>query len=195
LISYNFTINIKLPNRLDYALALPLLLYRLLRYGYIYRRIPLTQGKFAKVDPEDYYELIRYKWCACCYGSVYYAKRTIWRGGKKITVGIQRIVMKAPKETIVDHIDGDPLNNCKFNLRFATNRQNSINRRALLGRTSKYKGVHYDRPRDCYRARITFNGRLISLGRFEDEVEAAKAYDKAAKKYHGEFARLNFPDK
>lgn len=195
MVSYDFTIHIKLPRRVDYALVLPVLLYRKLRYGCIFRRIPLTQGQYAIVDADDYYELIKYKWQACRSGNTYYARRMIYRNGKRIVIHMHRIVLSAPGGMLVDHINGNGLDNRKVNLRLATPEQNSRNRCAMRGRSSKYKGVRYDRSRKIYRVWIRLNGKEVCLGRFKDEVEAAKAYDRAARKYHGEFARLNFPEK
>jgi len=91
----------------------------------------------------------------------------------------------------VDHIDGNGLNNQKSNLRPCTNSENSRNRRPWGA--SKYLGVY--KMRDRWGSSIKSNGTVIFLGVFRCEVAAALAYDKAAKKYHKEFARLNFPNK
>jgi hypothetical protein len=96
---------------------------------------------------------------------------------------------------IIDHIDHNPLNNMKYNLRHATSQENSFNVSKRNNPTSsKYKGVTYRKDNDTWRARITINAELINLGQFESEEEAAKTYDKKAKELFGEFACLNFPE-
>ena len=106
-------------------------------------------------------------------------------------------VLKVPEGFIIDHINQNGWDNRKVNLRPATAAQNSINRAKYKDRNygSKYKGVTWQCKYNCWKAQIVTNGKVIYLGSFEDEVEAAKAYDEAAKKYHGEFASLNFPQR
>ncbi len=194
------THSVTIPNWLDLILALPILTWRMLRCGYPYRRIPLTQGQYAIVDPDDYYELIKYKWCArkTKYGYYYASRGARGRGNIQMHRYIMELRLKAKGNTLsadlmVDHKNGNTLDNRKANLRPATAAQNSRNRRPY-GRTSKYKGVHYHPYRGIYyRACITVDGKMISLGVYKDELSAAKAYDKAARKYYGEFAWLNFP--
>ena len=89
----------------------------------------------------------------------------------------------------VDHIDGNKLNNQKYNLRYATKQQNQMNSKGLY----EYKGIFWEENRKKWRAKIGFNKKSIFLGRFNTDIEAAKAYDEAAIKYFGEFAKLNFP--
>jgi hypothetical protein len=195
MVSYDFTIHINLPRRVDYTLALPVLLYRKLRDGYIFRRIPLTQGQYAIVDADDYYRLIKYKWQVVRIRDTYYVRRLVSRNGKRTTLFMHKVILHAPKGMVVDHINGNPLDNRKANLRLATPAQNSRNRRVTKRGTSIYKGVWYNRTKRLYCARITVSRKMIYIGQFKDEVEAARAYDRAARKYHGEFARLNFPEK
>ncbi|MGB8225740.1 MAG: AP2 domain-containing protein, partial [Sedimentisphaerales bacterium] len=84
------------------------------------------------------------------------------------------------------------LDNRKSNLRLATRSQNNCNRKQKKG-TSKYRGVCYNKRTKKWRAAISFNGMYKHLGFFDSEEEAGRAYDEAAKIYHGEFASLNFP--
>jgi len=94
----------------------------------------------------------------------------------------------------IDHINNNGLDNRKANLRPATPAQNARNRRKMAAKTSsKYKGVSYSASARKWCAAIRVNGQYKYFGLFQNEIEAAKAYDKAAKKYHREFAQLNFP--
>lgn len=101
---------------------------------------------------------------------------------------LHREIMKPPPELVVDHINGNGLDNRKKNLRICTQAQNVRNRAPIKGR---YKGVS-SRGGGVWRARITVDGRMIYLGDHLSEIAAAKAYDQAAIRFHGEFARLNF---
>jgi hypothetical protein len=103
--------------------------------------------------------------------------------------------MNAPDHLVVDHIDHNGLNNRKKNLRNCTFAENCRNTRLSSGTTSKYKGVHWHKRQKKWAAAIRCNNKTHHLGYFTDEAEAAKVYDKAAKKYHGVFASLNFPNK
>jgi hypothetical protein len=160
------------------------------------RYIALTKGKFAIVNAEDYERFGRFKWFASGPAKYLYAVRAIYpEKGVKVMLYLHREIMKAPKGLVVDHINGNTLDNRRENLRLATKRQNTCNMRINKeGCTSKYRGVNWHISVKKWVARITVNRRRIHLGVFDSEVEAAKAYDEAARKYYGEFARLNFPD-
>ena len=108
---------------------------------------------------------------------------------------MHRQILNAPAYMLVDHINGNGLDNRKANLRLATGVQNGYNRRKTRKRTwSKYKGVTFDKRRKKWQAKIVVNGRKQYLGSFNNQLDGARAYDRAARKYHGEFAALNFAD-
>jgi hypothetical protein len=105
---------------------------------------------------------------------------------------MHREIMNAQLGECVDHISRDGLDNRKSNLRICTVSQNGMNRRGKIGGTSKFKGVSSPSMTSKWVANIRVNGKNKCLGRFENNVDAAKAYDVAAKEYYGEFARTNF---
>ena len=171
-----------------------MLLYRRLRYGYAFRRIPLTQGKHAIVDPDDYERLSRYNWYVRKTPQTFYAKRSTLTRKTITPIYMHRCVIKVPAGMVADHINHNGLDNRKAKLRPVTRAQNNRHKKKINTKCrSMYKGIYYDRRDGVWYARITCNGKAIYLGSFKDEIEAAKAYDRAAKKYHGEFAGLNFP--
>ena len=94
----------------------------------------------------------------------------------------------------VDHRDHNGLNNTRSNIRVGTPRQNSYNQRPKRGGSSQFKGVSLNKARSRWVAFIRIDGRNTQLGYFQDEEDAARAYDEAARKHHGEFAYLNFPE-
>ena len=192
-IKLNFSITI--PDRLAGLFIALALVYRQSRYGYAFRRIPLTQGKYAIVDPEDFERLNKHKWFAVKSERTFYAGRTIAAGKKFISVRMHREILHTPGHLLVDHINHNGLDNRKANLRLATCAQNTYNRRRFRkDKSSKYTGLSWRKDRKKWTVIICCKRKNIIVGYFEDESQAAKAYDEAAKKYHGEFASLNFPE-
>ncbi|HUV64953.1 MAG TPA: HNH endonuclease [Sedimentisphaerales bacterium] len=171
------------------------LLYRRVRYGYAFRRIKLTKGKFAIVDPEDFEQLNQYNWYCTYYG---YAARKIPkkdRKGKETRVLMHRELCPVPDELVVDHINRNPGDNRKANLRPATKQQNCWNAKIKKKRAeTQYTGIHFDKRRGKWYVHITLDGRSTTCGYYSDEVEAAKAYDRLVKQHRGEFGVLNFPE-
>jgi hypothetical protein len=153
------------------------------------KQIPLTKGKFALVDDEDYESLNRYKWCI----TKVYASRGVSIKNKNHIILMHRVIVNAPPNMQVDHINGDPLDNRKCNLRICTHAQNIHNQkpRKCGNRTSGFKGVSRDRRNGKWRARIHVADQEYWLGVFENERDAAAAYNEAARRYHGEFAYPN----
>jgi hypothetical protein len=150
------------------------------------RLIPLTNGEFAVVDEEDYDELSQLTWHR---GDRDYVVHTVGIAGETRQLLMHRVVTRAPHDILVDHWDGNRLDNRKQNLRPATYRQNAQNRAPVNGR--RFKGIFPFRGR--WKARIKFEGQNIYLGIYPTEEIAAMAYDHAAIRLFGEFARLNFP--
>jgi len=188
--------NIKL-NYLDLFFVWPVLILRFLKFGYSYRKIPLGQGHFAIVEPLDYYRLKNLHWYISGNGKEFYAFRNIIIGpGKTKMISMHRELMDFPKGLLVDHQNGITLDNRKANLRIATHFENACNRPKIRSKTSsQYIGVYFEKRTARYTVKIRINnGKRLWLGRFTSELDAAKAYDLAAVKYHGDFARLNFPD-
>ena len=182
---------------LDFIFTCPLLAYRLFRYGYTYRRIYLGERKWTILDQEDFYRLRNFKWVV--YGSgksgenLYAVRFKMVSPKKTMFVSMHREIMNQKDDRLVDHKNCNSLDNRKSNLRFATRAENIQNRRKKKNTTSRFVGVNFSKPESKWRSRITYQGKRIQLGRFDSEIEAARVYDEAAKKYYGEFARLNFP--
>jgi len=103
-------------------------------------------------------------------------------------------IMDVPNGLEVDHINHNRLDNRKSNLRGCTHKENMFNRRSYKKSRSKYKGVAWHKHNKMWPSNITVDGRQIPLGYFKNEIDAAKAYDMASKKYQGAFAFLNFPN-
>lgn len=170
------------------------------------KQVPLRSykypGMFALVDDEEFDLVMAYVWNPTRkprkHGpDVFYARRVptkeeVEAGVRVTTRQMHRLIMTCVED--IDHIDGNGLNNQKSNLRPATQSQNSANQnKTLPTKTSQFRGVHRDERNGKWRASIAVNMRSINLGRFDNEIDAAIARDRAAKHFHGEFARLNFP--
>lgn len=174
-----------------------MLLYRRARYGYAFRRIRMAQPKYAIVDPEDYERLSKYEWEArrARNSPFYAARQDLNRSTRKYTlIFMHREIIEVGDGLFADHINHNTFDNRKANLRPATQTQNNRNRRKFnLPTKSKYKGVYWKQPIKKWVAQISVDRKLIHLGCFKKQKAAAKAYDKAAQKYYGQFACLNLP--
>jgi hypothetical protein len=157
--------------------------------------IPLTRGYVALIDEADYEAVTGAgAWCANTSSAdhVVYAQRG-FRGAD----GLQRTVQMHRFLTgwdVVDHRNGNGLDNRRSNLRPATIAQNAMNRRRRADNTSGFKGVSFRKETEVWRAYVSVLGKRVWLGQYRTAIEAAAAYDVAAKLHYGEFARLNFPE-
>ena len=194
-----FTFTISVPDRLLKPFIASVLFYRRCRYGYPFRRIPLTRGQYAIVDPDDFERLNKYKWQASqsTRSGTFYAARSTWDkvNKKKRTIKMHRLILYPPHPLVVDHINNNGLDNRRANLRVATRSQNSINKpfKKKKGTHSKYLGVTWQKSINRWQAQIRAKGNHRIIGYFDNETEAALEYDQAARKFHKDFAVLNFP--
>lgn len=143
-----------------------------------------TRGEEFYVDDEDYGRVSKYTWYID--GTKRLRARIRYR-----LVLLHRYILNVPFGMSVDHIDANPLNNCKSNLRICTQSQNLMNQRPQVGKTSKYKGVHWYKTRNQWVSKTMINKRNIFIGYFEKEEEAALAYNAKAIELFGDYARLN----
>lgn len=152
------------------------------------KEITLSNGMKVKISDCDYEELAQYKWHHATAG---YAFRNLSSSHTQEYMHRFILGLKKGDSKIVDHINGDGLDNRRENLRVCTKSQNQQNQKPRHTRRSKYKGVGYYVRDRKWRARIVVEGKDIELGKFSCETCAAITYDEAAEKYHGEFAWLN----
>ena len=149
------------------------------------KKIGLTRGMFAVVDDSDYDALVCQKWNAHRGpNGEFYAMSS---RGKYM----HREIMSPAQDEIVDHIDGDGLNNTRSNLRVCRKSDNAMNYSKPINNTSGYKGVSWNKGNKKFQAHISTNGRKIYIGQFNTAIEAARAYDREAIRLHGEFSNIN----
>jgi len=156
--------------------------------------IKLTQGYFVKVDDEDFEHLNKYKGYAdkhYKYGFVIPKRHTKTINGKRENLCMHRVIMNAPKGKIVDHANGDTLDNRKCNLRICTILDNTRNKSIQKNNQSGYKGVHLAKKTGHWYTSIGLNNKILYGGTFKNKIDAAKKYNEMAIKYFGEFAKLN----
>jgi len=160
------------------------------------RTLPLTKGKIVRVDDADYASLSQWKWgyLPRSNGRGGYAVRYETRGGTRRTIYMHRQLMGAGPDQLVDHEDGDGLNNQRYNLRLTDTTHNLVNR-AVPDRAIPYRGVYPNRfGRSLpYIAQIKAFRKQYHLGSYATQEEAARVYDRHALHFFGSFARLNFP--
>lgn len=156
-------------------------------WRYDMKEIPLTQGKFAIVDDEDFDRLYKWRWT---YAKTGYAVRHDINDSTK-TFYMHREIMNTAPGMETDHINHNCLDNRKINLRICTHCENQHNRRLSKNNTSGYIGINLLKGK--WQARIRADRDRLFLGLFTSPEEAALAYDKKARELFGEFAHINFP--
>lgn len=143
-------------------------------------------GDFALVDDEDFELCSSKSW----HMSMKMRPKASYKiGDRWKNVSMHRLILNFPEGKQIDHKDGNPLNNQKSNLRTCSNTQNQYHRKPKKG--CKYKGIYQVKGKGKWLSHIMFNNKMKHLGTFESDKDAARAYNKAAKKYFGEFAWLN----
>lgn len=159
------------------------------------KTIELTKGFSTLVDDQDFEWLSERKWHSGVVKKDFiYAVRMEYNHGSFDRFYMHREILKPEKGLFVDHVDHNTLNNQRTNLRICTRSQNNQNSRKPVTRktpSSKYKGVIWNRFTGCWRTNITIDSAVILVGNFDSEIDAAVAYNVAALKYHGEYAKLN----
>lgn len=150
-------------------------------------KIELTQGYFAIINKEDFELISKFKWCVCIKES----RRYVVTDNKGKRIYMHRLILNAKTTEIVDHINGNCLDNRKENLRICTTMENTRNRKKSNKNKSGYKGVSWHKAAKKWEAHITVNYKKIYLGCYQNKIHAAKVYNEAAIKYFGKYARLN----
>jgi hypothetical protein len=190
-----FNLTVVAPVWFERIIQLPYILYYRLRFGCVVRLIHIENLKFAAVDPADYDQIAKFHWRLCRSTRTCYAFRTVPRGKNQTqnVFWMHRQIANPPDWLLVDHDNHNGLDNRRSNLRLVTHAENQQNCRKTISKTtSRYKGVDFVKATGLWRARIVVNGKRLFLGSFTDEIDAARAYDAAARKYFGEYACLNF---
>ena len=154
------------------------------------RQIPLTRGMTALVDDQDYAVLSDYEWHALKCGSKLYAASTTPNKQKLL---MHRIILGATDGQVIDHLNGNGLDNRRGNIRIASISINNHNRTKKFSNKSGFRGVSKDIWYDGWRAYIRENKKTKYLGYFHNPEDAAKAYDISALRLFGEHAVTNFP--
>lgn len=155
------------------------------------KQLLLKNGEFTTVDDYGFELLQKFKWNKNSRG---YVVTYVWDSNtqKSKVIRLHRFLMNPPEDLLVDHIDGNPLNNLRANLRVCTSSQNQMNRNREKTNSSGFKGVSWYNPSKKWHVVIGINGKNKHIGYFNNRIHAARAYDEHAKKLHGQFAKLNF---
>lgn len=146
----------------------------------------IVNGRVVLIDAEDQYRVFEKNWQIDSSGRVGHMQRK--KGLPRKWFSLPRFINDTPKDVQIDHINRNPLDNRRVNLRRCTQQQNQHNKPPLKGR---FKGVCFVKCRNKWRASIKDNGKHKHLGYFDCDIKAAKAYNERAKKLHGEFVWLN----
>lgn len=162
-----------------------------------YKEIPLTRGRVALVDAEDYAVVAAQKWFAerAYGGKIWYAacgaRVKAGRSGQRLK-RLHQVILGERAGFQIDHVNGNGLDNRRSNLRWATVSEQMANRRFTKPHSSRFRGVWWDKATKRWAGQIGHNKKNIHLGKFSEEEDAARAYDAMARKLFGEFAVVNF---
>lgn len=149
----------------------------------------LPDGSGFIYDYNDFPNVSSHKWIIDANG---YPRTALGSNDQRgMYLYLHQLLLNPPEGMVVDHIDGNQLNNCRKNLRICSRTQNVRNSELSKNNTSGYKGVSFDKARQKWQAKITVCRKPIYLGRYDTVQEAADAYDEAALMYFGEYARTN----
>lgn len=154
------------------------------------------EGHFPYVHPSGFSAVIRpcdRKWRVTGKAKWRYVCCTVERQKRKHYVSLHRLIMQPPPRLVVDHINGNTLDNRRANLRVCTNAENIRNSRINTG-SSRFKGVYYDKAKARWKAQIGYDNQRFHIGFYATEEEAAIAYDLKANELFGQYAHLNFPE-
>lgn len=155
--------------------------------GVVY--IALKPGVECLVDAADYPKIAGYVWYLDRDNHTDYARaNAATADGRRVHIGLHRLLLSAVPSQSVDHKDGNGLDNRRSNLRFCTQSQNSANTKHT---GANWRGTYFDSSKNRWKAEIVVAGKRIRLGNFKKPEDAAQAYNFAAAKYFGEFARFN----
>jgi hypothetical protein len=154
------------------------------------KEVKLTKGKVSLVDDDDFGRVSKFKWHANWNNYNWYAKRS-FTGGRQES--LHHFIFGVGNGVMLDHINGESLDNRKSNLRICNKMQNAGNsRKRIDGCSSKYKGVGWNKRTHRWIVRIRMGGERKYIGSFLNEDDAGRAYDAEASKYFGVFSRPNF---
>jgi hypothetical protein len=160
----------------------------------LYTTLDISTGNYKNIytiiDTSDYTLISDYCWITDSYNG-YFRVFSYKEGSRKYdnTIALSRLVLNCPDGMEIDHINGNPLINAKYNLRICSHKDNIRNQTSHNQKVGKFKGVY--KNGNGFIARIKHNGSPVYLGQYKTEVEAAKAYNSAAQILFGEFANLN----
>lgn len=153
-------------------------------------QIELSNGQAALVDADDYERVKNFTWTISPIGNTRYLMNRKMVKGKSTCIFIHRMLLSAEPHQLVDHINGDGLDNRRCNLRIANKAQNSMNSKKRSDNTSGFRGVAFVPKANRYQAKLHFEGRRITSRFCKTAIEAAEAYKSLAIKHYGDFVRL-----
>ena len=151
--------------------------------------VTLTKGYEAIIDADDVPIVAGWNWCAEVRPHTIYARRNDHSNGRAKTIFLHRVIMSNPESLDIDHISGDGLDCRRSNMRTATRAENMFNMKIKPSNKSGFKGVHWNKEKGKWQARITVNYKGKHLGYFADPKDGHHAYIKASAQYHGAFGR------